>query len=153
MPFLKPRGQGLSTFCITVQCNERYLLCNFLAQTSYRSCSKKNDKMSICKKLHFLKFFSRIKAKYNKIMRFTQYIVHVGMRLCKNKNWWMCNIVASIEYSGFLNFCSLTFSQIKIVIKFLKHFEKEGLNFSQITLCEGFSYRKCEMSWLLSCIA
>ena len=61
----------------------------------------------------------------------------------------MCNIVANIEYFAFLNCCKLTFSQIEIIIKFLKKFVKEGLNSSQI----GFSYLKCEILWLLSCIA
>ena len=39
---------------------------------------------------------------------------------------------ANIEYFAFLNCCNLTFSQIQIIIKFLKRFVKEGLNFSQI---------------------
>ena len=51
----------------------------------------------------------------------------------------MCNIVANIEYFVFLNCCNLTFTQIEIIIKFLKNYEKEGLNFSQMALCEGFS--------------
>ena len=63
----------------------------------------------------------------------------------------MCNIKANIEYFAFFNCCNLTFSQIGI-IKFLKNCVKEGLNFSQMLLCEGFSYRKCEILWLLSCI-
>ena len=65
----------------------------------------------------------------------------------------MCNIVANIEYFAFLNCCKLTFSQIEIIIKFLKKFVKEDPNSSQIALCEGFSYHKCEILWLLSCIA
>ena len=64
----------------------------------------------------------------------------------------MCNIEANIEYFVFLNCCNLTFSQIEISIKFFKNFVKEGLNFSQMTLYEGFSYCKCEILWLLSCI-
>ena len=64
----------------------------------------------------------------------------------------MCGIEANIECFGFLNCCNLTFSQIEN-IKFLKHFVKEGLNFCQIALCEGFSYRKYEIFWLLSNIA
>ena len=56
----------------------------------------------------------------------------------------MCNIEANIEYFAFLNCCNLTFSQIAIIIKFLKNFAKEGLNFSQIALCVGF-YCKCEI--------
>ena len=73
-------------------------------------------------------------------MRFTQFIVQVGMRLCK----------ANIEYFAFHNCCNLTFSQIEIIIKFLKKFVKEDLNFSQMTLCEDFSQCKCEILWLLS---
>ena len=30
---------------------------------------------------------------------------------------------------------------------------KENLNFNYMVLCEGFSYCKCEILWLLSCIA
>ena len=52
----------------------------------------------------------------------------------------MCNIEANIEYFAFLNCYNVTFSQIEIIIKFLKHFVKEGLNFIQMALCEGFSY-------------
>ena len=51
----------------------------------------------------------------------------------------MCNIAANIEYFPFLNCCNLTVSQIEIIIKFLKNFVKEGLNFSHMALCEGFS--------------
>ena len=65
----------------------------------------------------------------------------------------MCNIEANIKYFAFLNCCNVTFSQIEIIIKFLKIFVKEGLNFSQMALSEGFSYRKCEILWLLSCMA
>ena len=64
----------------------------------------------------------------------------------------MCNIEAKIEYFAF-NCCNLTFPQIEIIIKFFKNFIKEGLNFSQMALCEGFSHRKCEILWLPSCIA
>ena len=42
----------------------------------------------------------------------------------------MCNIEADIEYFAFLDCCNLTFPQIVIIIKFLKNFVKEGLNFS-----------------------
>ena len=65
----------------------------------------------------------------------------------------MCNIEANIEYFAFLNCCDLTPSQLEIVNKFHKNFVKEGLDFCQMTLCEGFSYCKCEILWLLSCIA
>ena len=58
----------------------------------------------------------------------------------------MCNIEANIEYFAFLNCFNLTFSQIEIIIKFLKNWVKKGLNFSYMALCELFS-------WLLSCIA
>ena len=68
-------------------------------------------------------------------MRFTQCIVQVGMRLCKE----MCNIEANIEYFAFLNCCNLTFSQIEIIIKFFKNFVKEDLNLIQLALYEGFS--------------
>ena len=44
----------------------------------------------------------------------------------------MCNIEANIEYFPFLNYCNLTFSQIEIIINFLKNFVKEGLNFSYV---------------------
>ena len=33
MPVLKPQGQGLFKFCITVQCHEKKVLCVFLSQT------------------------------------------------------------------------------------------------------------------------
>ena len=99
--------------------------------------------------LYFSQKVSRFKTRYKKTMRFTQCIVQAGMRLCKE----MCNIEANIEYFAFLNCCNLTFSQIVIIIKFLKSFIKEGLNFSRMTLCEVFSYRKCEIFWLHSCIA
>ena len=60
--------------------------------------------------------------------------------LCeKKKRRKMCNIAANIEYFPFLNCCNLTVSQIEIIIKFLKNFVKEGLNFSHMALCEGFS--------------
>ena len=73
-------------------------------------------------------------------MRFTQCIVQVDMRLCKKKKKRkMCNIEANIEYFALLNCCNLTFSQIEIIIKFLKNFVKEGLNFKHIALCEGVS--------------
>ena len=67
----------------------------------------------------------------------------------------MCNIKANIEFFDFLNCCNLTFAQIEVIIKFLQNVGKEGLNFSQmaLALCEGFSYLKCEILWLLSCIA
>ena len=80
-------------------------------------------------------------------MRFTQCIAQVDKRLCNFIEFFF------IEYFTVLNFCNLTFSQIEIIIKFLKNFVKEGLNFSQIAVCEGFSYCKCEILWLLSCIA
>ena len=51
----------------------------------------------------------------------------------------MCDIEANIEYFAFLNFCILTFLQIEIIIKFYKNFVKEGQNFSQMALYEGFS--------------
>ena len=57
----------------------------------------------------------------------------------------MFNIEANIEYFAFLTCCNLTFSQIEIIIKFLKDFVKESLNFSQMALCVGFSYHKCEV--------
>ena len=38
-------------------------------------------------------------------------------------------------------------------MKFLKNFDKEGLNFSQMALREEFSYCKCEILQFLSCIA
>ena len=41
----------------------------------------------------------------------------------------MCNIEVNIEYFVSLNRCNLTFSQIGIIIKFLKNFVKEGQNF------------------------
>ena len=87
-------------------------------------------------------------------MRFTQCIAQVGIRLCKNVFFLkMCNIEANIEYFDFLNCCNLTFSQIEVIIKFLQNAVTEGLDFSQMALCEGFSYHKCETLWLLSCIA
>ena len=64
----------------------------------------------------------------------------------------MCNVETNIEYFAFPNCCNLTSSQIEIIIKFLKNFVKEGLKFTQMALCEGFSNRKCEILWLLSCI-
>ena len=66
-------------------------------------------------------------------MRFIQYIVQVGKRLCKKKKKRkLCKIEANIEYFASLNCCNLTFSQIQIIIKFLKSFVKEGLNLSQM---------------------
>ena len=85
--------------------------------------------MNYSKKSPFLKNVSRFKARYRKIIRFTQCIVEVGMR---------CNIGVSIEYFAFLNCCNLIFSQIELIFKFLKGFVKEDLNFSQMALCEGF---------------
>ena len=84
-------------------------------------------------------------------MRFKECIVQVGMRLCKKI--FLKNVqYVTIVYFTFLNWCNLTFSQTEVIIKFLKNFVKEGLNFSQMALCEGCSYRKCEILWLLSCI-
>ena len=62
----------------------------------------------------------------------------------------MCNVEPNIEYFAFLNFCNLTFSQIESITKFQKKIVKDGLNFSQMALYEGFSYLKCEILWLLS---
>ena len=80
--------------------------------------------------------------------------VQLGMRLLTKK---FCakkkNIEANVEHFGFLDRCNLTFSQIEIIIKFFKNFVKENLNFSQMALCERFSYRKCETFWLHFCIA
>ena len=42
----------------------------------------------------------------------------------------MCNIEANIEYFAFVSCFNLIFSQIEIIIKFLKNFGKEGLNFT-----------------------
>ena len=115
-----------------------------------RSCSKKNDKMSFSKKPQFLKSASRFKARYKKIMRFTHCTVQVGVRLCKKFFLKMCNIEANIEYFAFVSCFNLIFSQIEIIIKFLKNFGKEDLNFSQIALREGFYYRIWKILWLLS---
>ena len=41
----------------------------------------------------------------------------------------MCNIEANMEYFSFLNCGNFTFSKIEIIIKFLKNFVKEDLNF------------------------
>ena len=71
----------------------------------------------------------------------------------KKKKRKMCNIGANIEYFAFLNSGNITFSQIEIIIKFLKHFVKEDLNFSHMALCEEFSYCKFEILRLLSCVA
>ena len=38
----------------------------------------------------------------------------------------MSNIEVNIKYFAFLHCCNLTFSQIEIIIKFLKHFVEEG---------------------------
>ena len=89
--------------------------------------------------------FPDSKLDIKKNMRFTYCIAQVGMRLCKKKNWDLCNIEANIEYFAFLNCCNSTFSQREIIIKFLNNFVKESLNFDQMVLCEGFSYRKCEV--------
>ena len=113
---------------------------------------KKNWQNEFFQNIAFFKNVSRFKARYKKIMRFTQCIVQVCVRLCRNFFWQMCDIEANIEYFAFLNCSNLTFSQVEIIIKFLKSFVKEGLNFNQIALCEGFSYRKCEILWLLSWI-
>ena len=50
--------------------------------------------------------------------------------------WKMFNTEANIEYFAFPNCCILTFSKIEIIIKFLKNVVKEGLNFSQMAVCE-----------------
>ena len=73
--------------------------------------------------------------------------------LYKKKKRKMCNIGANIEYFAFLNSGNITFSQIEIIIKFLKYFVKEDLNFSHMALCEEFSYCKFEILRLLSCVA
>ena len=86
--------------------------------------------MNFSKKSHFLKNVSRFKAKYKKIMRYKQCIVQVRTKLCKKKNLKNVQIVANIEYFAFLNCCNLTFLQIEVIVKFLKNFEKESLNFS-----------------------
>ena len=57
----------------------------------------------------------------------------------------MCNIEADMEYFAFLNCCNLTSPQIELIIKFLTNFVKRDLNLSQMALCEGFSYHKCEI--------
>ena len=92
------------------------------------SCSK----MNFSKKSPFLKNSSTFKARYKKTMRSTQCIVQVGMSLYKKIFLKICNIEANIEYFAFLNCCNLTFSQTEIIIKFLKNFIKEGLNFVQM---------------------
>ena len=62
----------------------------------------------------------------------------------------MCNMEGNFECFVFFNCCSLTILQIEIIIKFLKNSVKEGLNFSQMSLREGFSYCKREILWVLS---
>ena len=64
----------------------------------------------------------------------------------------MCDIEANIKYFAFRKSCNLTFSQIEIIIKFLKNFVKDELHFSQMALCEGFSYCNSKILWFLSCI-
>ena len=95
--------------------------------------------MNFSKKSHFLKNVSRFRGRYKKTMRLTQCIA----------KWKMRNTEANIKYFAFVNYFDLFFSQIKIITKFLKNFIKEGLNFSQMALFERFSYRKCEILWLL----
>ena len=48
--------------------------------------------MNFSKKSQYLKNMSGFKAKYKKIMRFTQCIVQVGVRLCKKK------VVENVQY-------------------------------------------------------
>ena len=73
-------------------------------------------------------------------MRFRQCIVQVGMRLSKNFFFLNCAILRLIlNIFPFLIVVTSTPSQVEITIKFLKNFVKEGLNFCQTTLCEGFS--------------
>ena len=48
----------------------------------------------------------------------------------------------SLMLDAFLNCCNVTF--------LLKNVEKEGLNFSQMAVCKGFSMHKCEILWFLS---
>ena len=86
--------------------------------------------MIFSKKSHFLKNASRFKTRYKKMMRFTQCIVQVGMSLCKKKKLNKSNIETNIEYFSFLDCFNFTFSQIENIIKFLKTFVKEDLNFS-----------------------
>ena len=49
---------------------------------------------------------------------------------------------ANFECFAFLNCCNLTFSQIEVIFNFFKNFVKEVtfLNFSEMALCEEFSY-------------
>ena len=95
-------------------------------------------------KSHFLKNVSRFKRRYKKITRFMQCIVQVGIRLCKKFFWKMSNIQAIIEYFPFLNWYNLTFSQIEIIIKFLKNFVKEGLKYWNIVASFLHSINICK---------
>ena len=63
-------------------------------------------------------------------MRFPRCIAQVGMRLCKkkkNEKSAILRLVLNIFVFG--NCCKPTFSQIDIIVKFLKNLVKEGLNF------------------------
>ena len=51
MLVLKPEGQGLFKFCITLQCHERWLPCTFLAQILYTLVTRSPLK---CKFFRFL---------------------------------------------------------------------------------------------------
>ena len=62
-------------------------------------------------------------------MRFTRCIAQVGMRFCKKKNEKSAILRLVLNIFFFGNCCKLTFSQINIIVKFLKNLVKEGLNF------------------------
>ena len=111
--------------------------CKKERQLYYTILFKKEWQNEVFQKLTFFEMFPHSKQ---------------DIRTPRKKFWKISNIVANIEYFAF-NCCNLTFSQIEIIIKFLKKFVKESLNSSQTALCEGFSYHKCEILWLLSCIA
>ena len=65
--------------------------------------------MNFSKKSHFLKNVSRFKVKNKKIMKSTQCIEQVGVRLRKKILWKIRKIEGNIEYLPFLNCYKLFF--------------------------------------------
>ena len=103
----------------------------------YMFLFKKEWQHEFFQKAHFLKICPDSKQDIRKSWDLHSVLYKWVWGSVKKNFWKMCDIEANIEFFAFLNCCDPTFSQIEIIIKFLNNFVKEGLNFSQMALCEG----------------
>lgn len=80
---------------------------------------------------------------------------HIFWKMCPDSKQDVKNheiyTEANIEYFAFLNCCNLSFWQTEIITLWKSC--KKDMNFSEMALCERFSYCKFEILRLPSCIA